>query len=170
MMAAADLRLVMPSAEWREALLDMAREVAAHGEQRYNQALIDFDAYLHRLDEMAAGRFPGRSPQRTFWAADGPRLVGSSRIRHPLTPALEEFAGHIGYDIRPGCRRQGYGTRLLALTLIEARGMGLTGVWVNCFSDNLASARVILNNGGRPVDARWNPDEGKEVSRYWIDL
>lgn len=166
----AGLILVSPSAEWQAALLEMALEVSAHGELRYSAALNDFEAYLRRLQAMAEGRLPGRSPQRTFWAADGTRLVGSSRIRHPLTPELEEFAGHIGYDVRPACRNQGYGTRLLALTLEEARRMDLPGVWVNCFSSNLASARVILNNGGQLVDTRWHPEEGKDISRYWIDL
>ena len=171
-MSAADLMLVTPGLQWRDALLDMAREVSACGEMRYHQALTSFEAYLTRLEDMRGGAnlLPGRSPQCTFWALDGSRLVGSSRIRHPLTPEMEEFAGHIGYDIRPGARRQGYGSRLLALTLLEAAGMGLDGVWVNCLSDNIGSARIIRSNGGVLVDERYNPSEGKVVLRHWIQI
>lgn len=171
-MSVSDLRLVKPSAEWREALLDMAREVAAHGELRYSEALQDFEAYLLRLQNQAAGLdlAPGRVPQLAYWAADGDRLVGSSRIRCRLTPELEESGGHIGYDVRPSCRGQGYATRILALSLDAARVLGLNGVWVNCLSDNTASARVIQKNGGRLVDARLVEDLGKEISRYWMDL
>lgn len=171
-MTAADLILVTPDPQWRDALLDMAREVAACGEMRYSPALVNFDAYLTRLEDMRGGANlpPGRCPQRTFWALDGDQLVGSSRIRHPLNPEMEEFAGHIGYDIRPGCRRQGYGTRLLALTLLEAARMGLSGVWVNCLSDNIGSARIIRSNGGVLVDERYNPSEGKVVLRHWIQI
>ncbi len=61
-----------------------------------------------------------------FWPIeDDVRLVGVSRLRPRLTPALEIQGGHIGYDVPPSVRRKGYGTQLLRLTLPKAMKAGV---------------------------------------------
>ncbi|MHB8934154.1 MAG: GNAT family N-acetyltransferase, partial [Bellilinea sp.] len=93
-----------------------------------------------------------------------------SRLRHRLTPLLEEEGGHIGYDIRPSERGKGYATLLLALTLEKARESGMAGVLVTCDEDNIASARVIEKNKGQLLNTVVSQTSGKQVRRYWIDL
>ena len=107
----------------------------------------------------------------TYWLVkDNEIVLGESRLRHRLTPALENEGGHIGYAIRPRQRRKGYGTCILRLTLEKARDMGLDRVLVTCDTDNLASARIIEKNGGALAGYGISPQSGIQVSQYWIDL
>jgi predicted acetyltransferase len=168
-----DLRLIRPTPALSQDFLAFAKEHRAKGEHRYDAALDDLDAYCRLLEDHAAGRnLPaGYVPTTTFWLITaGQTVLAESRLRHTLTPALEDWGGHIGYNIRPSQRRKGYGTRLLALTLLEARAIGLTRALVTCNVDNVASARVIENNGGQLWTRSPSSRAGATVSRYWIDL
>ena len=167
-----DFRLIEPSPSWQAAFVALALEFAAAGDLRYQTAIRDFAGYLHHLRTMTEKeKTPiGLAAETTYWLVDGPTLIGSSRLRHELTPALEQVGGHIGYDIRPSRRRQGYGTHLLALTLDRARQMGMSRVLATCDTDNIGSARIIEKNGGHLLDRRWVETHKKQVSRYWIEL
>jgi predicted acetyltransferase len=114
---------------------------------------------------------PGIVPMTSFWLVeDDQTVIGESRLRHRLTPALEIEGGHIGYAIRPSARRKGYGTRILALTLERARVMGLRQVLVTCNTDNIASARIIEKNGGLLDGYALSPHSRVQISRYWISI
>jgi predicted acetyltransferase len=171
------LELVDPAVEFRGAMLSLMEEFTAAGEDRYKHVLgwarDNFAAYVRRLEDMARGMGlpPGQAPQTTFWLVrDRTFILGTTRLRHHLTPALRQEGGHIGYNIRPLQRGKGYGTRQLALTLEKARRMALSRVLVTCNTDNLASARVIEKNGGQLAGYGISPITGKQVSRYWIEL
>ena len=77
-----------------------------------------------------------------------PRYLGRLSIRHELTEFLRTVGGHIGYVIRPSAQRRGLGTRMLAMALPTAAAHGIENALVTCDDDNLASAKVILANGG----------------------
>jgi predicted acetyltransferase len=166
------LRLIEPTLAWQAAFLDMAAEFAATNDHRYRAAITDFAAYLARLHQEAYGTdLPsGYVPQTTYWGVEGSSLVGCIRLRHRLTPALRQIGGHIGYEIRPSKRRQGYGTQLLALSLECAWQLGLRRVLITCDSDNIGSARIIEHNGGRLAEQGRVAGHEKVISRYWIDL
>jgi predicted acetyltransferase len=176
-----DFRLITPSPVWLPAFLDLAREFHAHGEPRYEDALRDPEAYLRRRAQYAAGINlpPDRVPETTFWLVAGEGELGGSDklqvlavsgLRHRLTPQLTDIGGHIGYAVRPSARRKGVGAALLALTLVEARKLGLTRVLVTCDVTNLSSARIIQRNGGVLDDERIVPGHPEPVARYWIAL
>lgn len=132
-----------------------------------------FSAYLDFLAACERGEYRPESyvPQTAFWLSTPQgEILGISRLRHYLTPALEIEGGHIGYAVRPSARRQGCATRLLALMLEKARTLGLARVLVTCDDDNTGSARTIEKNGGVLEDRRLSPDSGKWVRRYWIEL
>ncbi|MCE7983364.1 MAG: GNAT family N-acetyltransferase [Caldilinea sp. CFX5] len=150
----------------------MATEFAASGDTRYQAALTDFVGYLQLRQRFARGENlpPDRVRETTYWGVEGDMIVGTARVRHTLTPALEELGGHIGYDVRPSQRRQGYGTALLGGALERARHFGLTGVLVTCDTDNIGSARVIVKNGGQLINQTMVDGYAKLISRYWIDL
>ena len=99
-----------------------------------------------------------------------PFIVGQSSVRHKLTPALEQRGGNIGYYVKPSERRNGYGAHLLKLTLEKACALGLMRVLITCDADNVASAKIILRNGGKLKDELNREDSQTPTSRYWIDL
>ncbi|HMJ13580.1 MAG TPA: GNAT family N-acetyltransferase [Polyangiaceae bacterium] len=122
------MQLVEPCASWKRAFLELARDYEAAGEHRYAQAAADFVAYLRTLEERRRGDgLPeGWIPGTERWLEHDGQLVACVRIRFHLTPDLEREGGHIGYDVRPSKRRQGYGTTLLRLALVHARTLGIT--------------------------------------------
>lgn len=167
------MTLIEPDGIWQSAFLEMAAEfVTSNDDTRYQAALTDFAGYLQLRQRFALGENlpPDRVRETTYWGVEGSMIVGTVRVRHALTPALEELGGHVGYDVRPSQRRQGYGTALLAGALERARSFGLTGVLVTCDTDNIGSARVIVKNGGQLINQTMVDGYGKLVSRYWIVL
>ena len=87
-----------------------------------------------------------------------------SKLRHQLTEQLREHGGHIGYGIRASERGKGYATKMLELTLIEAKKLGINEVLITCNPDNIASQKVVLKNKG--VLEKKTEDS----YYYWIDL
>lgn len=164
--------LIEPTEELRAEFLEMAREYSSAGEDRYQDALNDFPAYVRGLLDGArgAGLPAGRVPSSTFWLAAGRRLIGRSSIRHHLNADLSYEGGHVGYDIRPAERGKGYGTLILRHTLEEARRLGIARVLLTCDTDNVASAKIIERNGGRLQEQAVSKRSGKLISRYWIEL
>jgi predicted acetyltransferase len=167
------ISLVEPGAEFASEFLSMTAEYQQAGEDYYSFVSGDFVTYLRRIDEMARDiRLPhGIVPMTTFWLVkDGQTILGESKLRHRLTPALQIEGGHIGYIIRPSRRRKGYGTLILSLTLEKARVLGLERVLVTCDTDNIGSARIIEKNGGVLAGRAVSHRSGKFVSQYWIEL
>jgi predicted acetyltransferase len=166
------LRLIEPSAEWRETFADMAREYLASGDHRYVLGLEDFDRYLSavaRRSKPDASR-QDRVPGLEFWLEQGGLLVGGLRLRLWLNSALEHEGGHIGYDVRPSNRRRGYATAALRLGLERARVLGIGRVLITTDSDNEASIKVIERNGGVFNREVTSHESGKLIRQYWIDM
>lgn len=87
-------------------------------------------------------------PESYYYLWDRDRLVGEFRIRHYLTEALREGAGHIGYSIRKDKRGQGYGTAGLKLAVDIAKSMiPEKEIYLRVNKDNIASQRVMQKNG-----------------------
>ena len=172
------LELVEPCAELELAYL----EFLAESDERQHPYLGcrdevagDFAGFVRKQRDMSAGRgLPdGWVPATTYWlVADGRVILGSINLRHRLTPALEDYGGHVGYIVRPSARGRGYGTRMLTMALQKAREMGLTGVLITCDPKNVASTRMIRKHAGRLLSE--SPAKtgkaGRMTSRYWIDL
>jgi len=175
-MAAEQIRLIEPCEQLADALIEYVEEFRRVGETFWqNEARRvreDVEGYLRERRDWSAGRnLPeGFVPETHYWLVRGGRILGVIRIRHRLTDKLRTRGGHIGYDIRPSERRKGYGTRMLAMALVEARRIGLDRVMVTCDRGNVASARVILANGGVFESEGPDPETGEMVHRYWIEL
>ncbi|MEU7866445.1 GNAT family N-acetyltransferase [Dactylosporangium sp. NPDC049140] len=103
-------------------------------------------------------------PSTTLWWVDGSSYYGRLAIRHRLTPNLLEVGGHIGYDVRPTARGNGYATAMLRAALPIARSLGIESALLTCDTANVISRRVIETNGGVFEDER----DGK--LRFWIPL
>jgi predicted acetyltransferase len=130
----------------------------------------DFEGLVATLMANSRGErlSDGFVPNSTFWLIAGSDIVAVSNLRHRLTPALERRGGHIGYSVRPRCRRRGYGTLVLRLTLAEAAKVGVTKALVTCGRDNVGSARVSRANGGVLDSEEFVAEEGEVVQRYLV--
>lgn len=95
-------------------------------------------------------------------------FVGAVSIRHYLNDKLLKTGGHIGDGIRPGERRKGYATAMIALALEECKKLGITRVLMCCDKNNIGSAKSIIKNGG--VLENEIEEDGHIEQRYWIQL
>ena len=107
-------------------------------------------------------RPPGNVACTSLWYVEDEDYLGRLAIRHGLTPALLEWGGHIGYDVRPTARRRGHATAMLRAALPLAAGLGIGPALVTCDPDNTGSRKVIEACGGVYEDRR----RGK--LRFWV--
>lgn len=143
------------------------------GERDVVNGALHLDAFLRRLVDMSEGRnlHAGWVPFTTLWLLDDIGAVsGMSRLRHELNPYLLVHGGHIGYYVARHHRGKGYGTQILALTLIEARRLGLNRVLLTVDSDNEPSIHVIERNAGVMQEECIDETTGRLHRLYWIDL
>ncbi len=96
----------------------------------------------------------GYVPQTVLWWVAGDEYLGRLSIRHRLTPHLLYFGGNIGFEVRPGARRRGHATAMLAAALPLAAALGIDPARVDCDVVNAASRRVIEGNGGVLAEER----------------
>ena len=78
------------------------------------------------------------------------KIIGMIDVRHDLTnDFLKNYAGHIGYSVRPSERRKGYATQMLNKALDFCKNeLKLEKVMVNCNKENEGSRKTIINAGG----------------------
>ena len=107
-----------------------------------------------------------------YWLIDGDEFVGEINILHYLNDNYLICGGHIDYGVRYSKWGKGYGTKMLALALKKAKQIGLDKVLITCDADNIASAKVVENNGGKLENIRdiGTPEKPELIKRYWIDL
>ncbi|MEI7833615.1 MAG: GNAT family N-acetyltransferase [bacterium] len=168
------VQLVDPTTDLEQEYRAMIAEFVQNGEpdSYYRLPGDDFALFVAQLKCEARGEgLPDWAvPQNTLWAVRDGRMVGVLKLRHHLTPALENRGGHIGYFVRPSARGQGCATQMLAHALDKVRTLGLTRVLLTCNLDNYASARVMVKNGAMRDSDSIHPETGMAHARYWIDL
>lgn len=107
---------------------------------------------LCRMMDYSEGRnLPdGFVPETFFFLWNDGEIVGQFRIRHHLTEALRNGAGHIGYGIALPFRKRGFAKAGLALALREADALVKEDeIHLRVNRENAASLKVMLANGGR---------------------
>ena len=153
------LRFERPSAEFAESFAAMRDAFVAAGEDQWtgqDQQIAHRDpvAYAEALRDWSEGRNlpPNRTPFDAFWIVIGDVVVGQCGVRHPLTPKLEAFGGHVGYDVHPGYRNRGIATFALRESLRFLAGKGVAKALVTCAHENAASIRVVEKCGGQRIE------------------
>jgi len=169
------LFLVEPQERYKEGFEKMVEEYRAFGEKdyfdMYKDALSNFKGYVQKLNDNIK-ECDGWVPTCTFWLTNmNDEILGVVRIRTSLdNEFVRKFAGHIGYDISPLSRKRGYGIILLKLALEKAVMINLDKVLITCDDDNIASKKIIENNGGIFESKILKDENNKQLRRYWITL
>lgn len=141
-----------PSERYKVSFLAALREYHAEGRyHEYDPAILELDfAWFVKFQlNKRVNPQPGRVRESIFWLVEGDEFIGRTALRHELNDNLRLIGGHIGYDIRPSKRRQGYGTLICKLVLAEARKTGLRRAMITCDEDNIGSRKIIEANGGK---------------------
>ena len=99
------------------------------------------------------------------------KVVGMIDIRHELTnDFLRNYAGHIGYGVRPTERKKGYATQMLAQALKYCKDdLKLERIMIACDKENIGSRKTIINAGGE-LEREYLSEDGEKVQIYWINL
>lgn len=168
------LTLVEPSLTYKKPCLEAVREFHAAGEYTVSaeQLGATFEDLIARLTvaKDPANAPPGELPYEDLWLMEGDEWIGKLTLRTTINAKYLHAGGHIGYEIRPSKRRQGYGTALLRMGLELARERGLDRVLLTCDETNLGSRKVIEKNGGQLENAVAVEGQSVLKLRYWIDL
>ena len=115
--------------------------------------------------EMGINLPENRVPSIQFVSFDNVgHALGFLNLRLRLNEGLLNYAGHIGYSIRPSERGKGYAKETLRQGLQVAKEKNIKKALVTCSVNNPASRGVILANGGLLEDVR------NGVERYWIEV
>lgn len=171
--------LSQPDVKYMESYLTALAEYQAEDLRNYRGLDIEeirrtFPDYVTKikLEALGIGLPDDRVPHTLYWLVDGDEYIGRVDVRHELNDFLRHEGGHIGYDVRPSRRRQGYGTKGLELGLQKAVELGISPVLVTCDVTNLGSNRIIQSNGGvleNTVQVSDDPAVPAK-NRYWISL
>ena len=160
------MKLIEPTMAYDRQIQEFRREYLDHG------GSMDGSSHLRRFDRTQdwLDQLEPSTAQYLYIRKADDRVVGLIQIRRLLNEYLEQYAGHIGYCVRPGERRKGYATQMLSLALPKCRRLGVYDVLVCCLADNEASRRTILNNGGVFESKVFEPSDSLWIERYWIHL
>jgi predicted acetyltransferase len=80
------------------------------------------------------------------------KMVGCMQVHNVLTERMKNYTGHVGYSVRPSERRKGYAKRMLAKAVDFLSSFGFEEIVVSCLSENEASKKTILSNGGEYIE------------------
>ena len=165
------MELRRPTLADRETVLEMMAEFekiqSAHGGIFWDAENFSYEEWLesNRDKEMGINLHENRVPSIQFVSFnDIGRALGFLNLRLRLNEGFLNYAGHIGYSIRPSERGKCYAKETLRQGLQVAKEKSIKRTLVTCSVNNPASRAVILANGGLLEDVR------NVVERYWIEV
>lgn len=172
------MKLIEPTIEYDRQIQAYRKEFLDSGDSMDGtSSLRRFENSQAWIDYINAHKDPltvpdGHAPasQYVFIREEDQKIVGMIDIRFRLTDYLERFGGHIGYSVAPSERRKGYAAQMLGLSLRLLKQSGVANVLITCIQGNEGSRRTILHHGGVFESTVYEPDEGVNIERYWIDL
>lgn len=167
--------LVKPSANYKASFLKAYKQFISEDSKSFTLGELienNFEDYCNTLIGYQKGiNLPtGYVNQTTYWLIDFGEYIGQLSIRHSLNEHLLKAGGHIGYKIAPEYRLNGYGTKILALGLVEAEKLGLRKALLTCDVSNTASAKIIEKNGGILENEIFEDERNTRKRRYWITI
>jgi len=126
-----------------------------------------YSDWLERLRILSGERAEKYGFYRTLvrLAYDGTALAGILNVRLSDDPFIRTYAGHIGYNVRPSCRRKGYG---LACAAEAVRLCALHGIAhpVICTDPDNAASRKTAEAAGFTFAGTETTGTGITVARF----
>lgn len=158
--------LIEPTIQYDKQIQDFRHEYLQAGDS------MDGSSHLRRFDETQKwiDQIEEFTTQYLFVREEDSKIVGLIQIRHRFNDFLQKYAGHIGYCVCPSERNKGYAKQMLSCVLPKCQQMGIYDVLICCLSDNEASRKTILANGGIYESQVFEPDSQCYIDRYWIHL
>ena len=168
-----ELRLAIPDeslldeiAAYRQAMLDADSSMDGCGPLKRMENPAEWLAFCRQLDNPATTP-PNWVPMTQFVCLRGRKIVGMIQVRRELNDFLREYAGHIGYSVRPDERKKGVATWMLQNALPYCRDIGSTRVMVPW---NDGSRKTILHGGGVYAKTVHCKERNINLEQYWITL
>lgn len=161
----------LPEIGDKELLQAYIDEHHAHGERSLSASMnlqaMDFMEWVRQIHQNAETGDEKWGRSYTLLCMDKESLIGLLNIRPELPDELRHTLGDIGYGVRPSQRGRGYATEMLGHALDVCRKKGMEQVVLGCYSDNIASQRTILKNGGTLI---YESDSYTKdiMSRYYV--
>lgn len=167
------VKLIEPNILYKDSFLDFVSDVKNTGYEsyeHYTKAETDFEEFIEDEKNASKGiNVPeGWVPCSSYWLVDASdEVIGVIRIRHRVDNEFLQIIGHVGYEIKSTCRKQGYGSKLLKLGLVEAKKIGLQKVLITCEEDNIGSKRIIEKFNGM-YKKRLVDEDGNNILQYEV--
>ena len=166
-----------PSVEYKDAFLAILDDFETNDAQNaafYAPSRKNFEMYVQSLLDEEAGLNLRENyfPCSHRWLiSPSHQIVGVTRIRHRIdTPFLTENGGHIGYDIAPSRRRNGFGHFALVVAVREAKKLSLARVLLYAAEENLASRAIIERAGGVLEAVAFSRFWQEQICKYWLNV
>lgn len=170
------IKLLLPNKKYKQSYQNLLMSAQKEGNYKeLGNALIKenetFDDMLRRIENKRIGKSLNSRdvPATIFWIISNNEVVGTIDLRHKLNKDYFERLGHIAYYIKPEERNKGYATKALSLALKKYYNKHIDRILIACFSDNVASSKVIEKNGGILKYKYFDKLTNKYISRYWIE-
>ncbi len=164
----------LPTLQDRSLLLEYVKEHHDNGESSINASLglqvSDYDKWIDKIEKNAQIGNEDWGKSLLFLAFEDETLIGLLSIRYQLSIGLRYIYGDIGYGVRPSERRKGYASKMLKFALSVCKEKGMKEVILGCYKDNIASAKVIIKNGGILIAENDNYKAGRQSQYYQIKL
>ncbi|MBE5802902.1 MAG: GNAT family N-acetyltransferase [Clostridiales bacterium] len=165
-----DISLTEEIRDFRQEMIEAGSDMDGCGSLRRHEEprdWIDFNLLLKNRETVPEKWVV--STQFAYVRRHDKRIMGMIQVRHYLNDYLRDYAGHIGYSVRPSERRKGVATAMLRAVLPFCRSIGLDRVMIACEPDNPGSRGTILNNGGVYWRTVHFPPEDIDLEQYWVE-
>lgn len=175
-----EIILVKPTKEYEKKMIEYKNEHIKYGENKIHACSLwdkmnDYNEWLDLLEEQSSHETlnDNWTVHTNFLGVrkSDNKIVGMIDVRHELTNEfLRNYAGHIGYGVRPTERKKGYATQMLALALEFCKNnLKLEKVMISCDKENEGSRKTIVNAGGK-LEKEYIYKNNENVQVYWIKL
>ena len=170
------MKLVNPTIKYKDSYLNLVKNAKENGDisemgnaYRENET---FETMIIRLKNRSKGKNISKLdvPSSIKWIIENDEIVGTIDLRHQLNKSYYERLGHIAYYIHPLKRKKGYATKALGLAIKWYKKKPINQILITCYSDNKASKKVSLKNGGVFEKSVVDKKTNKTINRYLITI
>jgi len=165
------LQFFIPSpAHARDVAAYRAEVLACGGDFDGSAGLGEFPHYADWLERLRV--LSGERAEKFGWyrtlvrlAYDGDHLTAVLNVRLSDDPFVRTYAGHIGYHVRPSCRKRGYG-RACAIEAVRLCAEHGIRVPVICTEPENIASRKTAGSAGFTFTGYETTDSGITVARF----